>query len=431
MAKPLNLAPRVEEFPLPEAEVASAADHAAVHQFLMAVFQGPSRDGFFALLEDPFYEPNERVLLKIGSQILGHAQTAKRTMRFGGTDLPVATLHWLGTLPEYRLRGVAQRLLAAAEREMKADQSLAAFLVTRVPQVFRRQGWAVCGAVSCSQANTRDLLAQLSALGRGGTEWKLNIRPWRHVEMPALMRIYAQNTDRAHGPLERTEAYWRWLISRKHFDQIHVAIDGPDRLELEEGDSPIVGYVVMRQDKIVELMAAPHHPTAALELLARACGEAIERDYHAVTYHGPADSPLHGLFQQARGGMYAQPQQVDYVMARLFDPVAVLEKLPDVFQARLAASGERSLELGLQIDGARMQLVVSRRGTSVVAGRLGRSYLSCSMREFTRLVFGQLDVHEAVAQQRIETSTRVAADVAAALFPRLPLWRSPLDDLAC
>src|SRR5688572_19743258 len=39
---------------------ATAGDHHSVHQFLMAVFQGPCRDTFLASLDDPFYEPCDR-----------------------------------------------------------------------------------------------------------------------------------------------------------------------------------------------------------------------------------------------------------------------------------------------------------------------------------------------------------------------------------
>jgi hypothetical protein len=51
--------------------------------------------------------------------------------------------------------------------------------------------------------------------------------------------------------------------------------------------------------------------------------------------------------------------------------------------------------------------------------------------EFTRLMMGHLDVAEAVAQGRIESSTRLALEMAEILFPRLPYWRAPWDDVAC
>src|SRR5690348_353857 len=63
---------------------AGAGDHAAIHQLLTAVFQGPSKDDFSASLEDPFYEPCDRLVVKRGSQVLAHLHLAARTMQFGG-----------------------------------------------------------------------------------------------------------------------------------------------------------------------------------------------------------------------------------------------------------------------------------------------------------------------------------------------------------
>jgi hypothetical protein len=49
--------------------------------------------------------------------------------------------------------------------------------------------------------------------------------------------------------------------------------------------------------------------------------------------------------------------------------------------------------------------------------------------DFTRLLLGHLDLEEAVAAGRVRASTRVAQEAAAVLFPRLPLWRAPLDEV--
>jgi hypothetical protein len=49
--------------------------------------------------------------------------------------------------------------------------------------------------------------------------------------------------------------------------------------------------------------------------------------------------------------------------------------------------------------------------------------------DFTRLVLGQIDWDCAVAEKRIEPSTSLAQQAGRALFPRLPLWLPPLDEL--
>jgi len=184
---------------------ASPADHTAIYHFLTAVFQGPSRGEFRTSLEDPFYEPHDRLLIKRGPQIVAHVHTTHRVMQFGPLRLPVAGLDWLGTLPGYRGRGYGRRMLTAAERHIAGSGALVGLLWTKIPHFFRRTGWALCGRPRHSRANTRDVLSALSARGlhRRGRR-RLNIRPWRRVELGALVRIYNQNLAGTFAPLERT-----------------------------------------------------------------------------------------------------------------------------------------------------------------------------------------------------------------------------------
>jgi hypothetical protein len=44
-------------------------------------------------------------------------------------------------------------------------------------------------------------------------------------------------------------------------------------------------------------------------------------------------------------------------------------------------------------------------------------------------LLGHLDVRESIASGRLAASTGVAEELAGALFPRVPLWRPPWDDL--
>ena len=158
-------------------------------------------------------------------------------MGFGPLQLPVDRVAWLATLPEFRSQGFAGMLLEAANRRSSrilrfktARRGCGGFelvptvAMLTIPHFFRRWGWAVCGR-HCRSRKARNILGRYwadPALRRR----PLNIRLWRHVELSALMRIYSQNTAGAFGPLVRSEPYWRWLISRKAFDHIVVAIAG-------------------------------------------------------------------------------------------------------------------------------------------------------------------------------------------------------------
>lgn len=414
----------------PRIQYATPGDHAAVYNFLTTVFQGPPRDAFLATLDDPFYEPSDRLLIKSGHRLLAHAHVSKRVIHFGPISLPVAGLHWLATSPEYRGRGFARTLLKAAHDLMVEDGSVLATLNTSEPHFFRSEGWAVCGRHCHSSGCTRDLLSQLTDRDRRQGR-RLSIRPWRQVELPGVMRVFRQNTEATFGPVERTEAYWRWLVSRKGFDQLFVAIAGPDRLDIDEGMAHIVGYMITKRDHIVELFAAPEHPEAIQQLLARGCSDAIEHDYHQLVYHGSANDPVHSIFQSAGGSRRLhESYNGEVTMIKLFDPVAFLKRISPILHHRAtAAKLNRPTELGLVLDGQKISLKITRRGVRVTSDKIGRSHLTCNIAEFTRLVMGHVDVEEVVAAGRIEASTQVALQLAAALFPPLPLWRPAMDEL--
>jgi len=408
-----------------------AGDHPVAHHLLTEVFQGPSRDAFYSLLDDPFYEPRDRLLIKRADQTVSHLLITKRVMHFGGLDLPTDCLSWLVTLPEFREQGYASRLMRAADDCLRREGVAVGLLKTKVPHFFRRFGWALCGRHNQAQAGARDLLAQLSASGLAPGGGSVTIRPWRQVELPALMRLYRDMTDGRSGHFERTEAYWRWLISRKGYERIYVAIDGPDNFELEDDPTRLVGYLITSEDRVLEIATAKTHRHLAPELLARACSEAIERDYHMVTLHAPADDPLMEIFRIAGGTLQcAEMHQGEVYMAKLMNPVAFLKQLcPELHRRADAAALVRPSELGLVIDGEKLRLIISRRSVKLSRRGMGRSYLATNAANFTRLLLGHLDIDDAIAEGRLRASTQTAAETARAVFPRLPLWRPPLDEM--
>ncbi len=414
--------------PLAQMRYASAGDHGAVYHLLTAVFQSPTRDAFSATLDDPFYEPTDRVLIKCGHRLLGHIQVSKRSMHFGPLVLPSAGVYWLATLPEYRGRGFAQALLQAAHDLMVEDGSLLGYLKTQVPHFFRRNGWALCGRHAWSTVGTRDVLAHLGTRSGGR---QLSVRPWRQVELPGVMRVYKQNTHDSYGAVERTEAYWRWLVSRKGFDNLFVAIEGPDRFELEETHARIVGYAVTKQHHIIELFADPDVPQATAHLLRRACGEAIERDHHAVAYHGPPADAVHELFAAAGGeSQWSETYGGEVSMVRVFDPAGLLRKLaPALHRRAVAAKLARPCELALEFEGEKLQLVATRRGVRIVPDKTCRNRVILSRVDLTRLLLGHLDVSAADQDGRLRCANRTAYKIANTLFPPVPLWRSQLDEL--
>src|SRR5262249_27386672 len=112
-------------------------------------------------------------------------------------------------------------------------------------------------------------------------------------------------------------------------------------------------------------------------------------------------------------------------------PPGFLKMLCPELHSRAEAAGlVRPCELGLLVDGEKYRLVISRRSVKFGRHKIGRSYLACSGANFTRLLLGHMAIDEALVEGRLRASTQLAAETARALFPRLPVWRPPLDELS-
>jgi predicted N-acetyltransferase YhbS len=406
----------------------TASDHHAVFELLQRSCRAPSPEAFNASLEDPFYEPCDRLLLRRHDHLIGHALLSSREVCWAGRLAPVTQVSWVATLPEYRGRGLGRRMVEAAHERIAADRSLAGILATRIPHFFARFGWAVCGRVGRYVAGARALLAHLSH-GSRGKEAATCIRPWRRVELPALVRLYAANLS--PGMLARSEETWRWLISRRAFDQIYVATESSGRSQLEDDGVSLAGYVITKGNDVLELMADPARPEVAGQLLQRVCGDAIEVDCHHLGLFAPPANALAELFV-AVGGHREGPggRHGEYLMAKLPDPLAVLNWMAPQLHARAeAARLARPSELSFVLDEGRVTIVLGRRSVKIASGKPSRTCLRLARSDLTRLVLGAADVQRILQQGRTSASSRAAVQIAAALFPRLPLWRAPLDDL--
>ncbi len=434
--------PRAVKRPAMQVVRAGPGDHPAIHSFLMSVFQRPSAVEFQAQLEDPRYEPADRLLVKQGPQIIGHLRLLPREMRFGDTHLPVSIVTDVATLPQFRGCGSGIALLTEAHRQMIDDGSIMGILRTDQPGFYAQLGWVVCGRHSYSTASPRAILSQLHAsqasvrtsvqdVFHEPRRCKYNIRLWRHVEQAALIRLYEENTCHTYGTLKRDEAYWRWLINRGGNERIYVAIDGPDKLELDDQLAPIVAYAATKEGRIVEIMSSPERTEAVAQLLARACGDAIEQDFHRVRIDAAPDHPLHAALVAA-GGVHSY-HEADHglvFMIKLFDPQRFIALISDELLARARRGGlPRPSELGLLLDNRKRRLLIRHRKVELASGKIGRSYLKCTTPDLTKLLLGHLEVGESIESGRLWASTRVAMETASILFPRLPFWRPPWDEL--
>ena len=452
---------------------ARSGDHAAIHQLLLSIFHGPSAAEFHAQLDEPLYEPTDRLLVKSGERVAAHLRLTKRLIRFGDLRIPAAGFMDLGTSHEFRSRGFATGLLEAGRQQAVSEGAVIGLARTTAPDVFLRQGWSVCGRHSFSVACPRQVLAYYcnhfpqEAPDRLEEEpsprgifppptARCTVRPLRRIELPAVMRLYDLMFSHSYGALVRSEGWWDWLMARGAFERAYVAVapcgqsgaaGAPYDAALLVPHSPgeaVVGCVFVSEGRIVELLSAPGHDQVARRLAARVCADAVERNLASVRLDSPPDDPLHQQWAQAGGTTHhAATYQRETCVARVFDPLTMLKLLSGKLLARAkAADLPRPFSLGLDLfhhdaelaqcrheDVRSYRLIVGRRSVKLSPRHSGRSYLSIARRDLTPLLLGHWDVTQAVAVGRLRASTRLAQEAAEVLFPPLPWYRPPLDDL--
>ena len=434
---------------------ARTGDHGLIHRLLVSVFHGPSAGEFHAQLDEPGYEPADRLVVKDGEQIAAHLRLARQTIRVGEAALPAARFMDLATAPEYRSRGLATTMLAAGERAAAERGVLIGLTRTRVPALFARLGWAICGRHNYSSAAPRAVLAELGATAAGVIDARpaapvglplppvepIVVRPLRRIELPAIVRLYEQQSAGRRGWPIRSEAYWDWLLARGACDRIYVAATGTEPAELPKLIDSIVGYAFVRQCRLVEVIAAPGRDEVARHLTARVCADASEQDDWLVRCDAPPDHPLHLLFRNAGGRLISQ-QQLDgeVFMAKVLDPLALLRQTagPLLARAKIAGLGQNT-RLGVELRSGRgrgpsglvdrYRIQLGRQAARIETGAPCRHAIVLRYSDLAPLLLTDCSAEEMLATGRLRATTRAARHTALALFPAARWWRPPLDDL--
>jgi len=410
----------------------NAGDHKLIHALLRAANQAPSYEDFLTLLDEPTYEPTDRLLVKRGGQIVAHVQVLDRVAWFDVVQVPIGGVQDLATLPEYREAGYERLLVASAEQAMHDSQSVIAFARTDRPAVFRACGWHEAQNQQFTESRVTDVLARLAAPAPISLRRppRLRIRLWRHIELDALRTVYRPSLGHAWGALERAEPYWRWLVSRKAHDELIVAVHGKD--DWGELDSPahIVGYAVTHGSKVVELYTLPGFECAAPRLLARACQDAIEQDNRTLSLCLPIDHPLHDLMLASGGNWTHGRGGGSWLMLKLLHPTRWVEALLPVFARRAAAAHlRRPLRLVFAVGRRKYRFELTRRSTHLVRDDAAKVDVACPPDVFGALLLGNLEVDAARRDGQLEiVDEAVAADVAV-LFPPTAFWQSQFDTL--
>jgi len=410
----------------------TAGDHKLVYGLLRAANRAPSYESFLAWLDEPSYEPLNRLLVKRGSNLVAHCQVFDRIAWFHGAKIPVGGIEDPVALPEYCGAGYERLLLSTAQQTLRNRRAVIAFTRTDRPKAFCDAGWSEAIGQRHTEATVNDVLARLSQTPAATLPVRptrpLRIRLWRQVELEPLRRLYRRAMPAAWGAIDRSEAYWRWFVNRRAHDELIVAIYGRDDWTALDAPAHIVGYAMTRGSQVVELSTLPAFGRAAEPLLARACQDAIERDHRTVSLHLPPDDPLHDVLLAAGGGWSTRNRNGETLMLRLLDPVRWIEGLQRVLVDRATAAGlALPLDVVFYTGRRRYRLELTDRGGRLVRERTSLVDVSCSPEMLGALFMGNVAVAAAEQSGRVVFRSADAALRTASLFPPIPFWQSSLD----
>lgn len=408
---------------------ADLGQHLAVHQLLLNVFHYPPLDTFLEWTEAPGYQVQDRLVAVHGTRLVGHVHLVRRQWQGDGETVPVVHLAALATLAQYRRQGIGTALVEYALKQARADKAQLAVVRAAEPQFFLRRGWLAVHPGCGWRITPRDLLAQLPP-GAAPTASPWQVRPWRQLELGDLDRLYRQLQQHTPGAACRDEAYWRWLVHCRPWDEVLVAVRPPELPKTDEENAPVPpvpvdAYLVRQENRIVELVADPQCPQAAQALLHRAASDAIERDQHWLEYWGPPLPVVQEVFSPPVASPVEPPETM--LVFPLLPIQRWLRRRGKPWAARLRRLGSEVTESGLALDGERFRLRLQGGRLHLEQAPCGRSYLRCSPATLLELAWGMRTLEQAVQTGAACLSTAKAQQFWQAVLPSQRFWTSTLD----
>ena len=412
--------------------------HPIVLKLLMQVYQSSLAEDFQSRLDEPSYEPCDRLLLERAGQLVGQVQVSKQIGWFQQQRCSLVKLQDFVVLPEFRPVGYEQTLLETAETTAIAEGAVLGLVRTDQPEWFEQHGWSCWRGQGHTRANARSILSHFDAQRTNARrKWTpIEIRSWRHFELDSLRNVYHQLATNMWGTLQRSEASWQWLVGRKAQDQILIAVQkfrdrsaGGSLDSSIRDEAHIVGYAVIRDSCIAEMMTLPGYTAARPLLVARACRDAIDRGHHFVSLHTPASDPLHELLVTSGGSWQADTAATGGLwMVKLLDPPRWIDRFYPILHQRAREAGiSSSQELLLGVDSTMHRLTLTRRSSRLETVPEQKPDVRCDWHAFQDLLTSNLTCLDAVADNRLETKDAHVSHILASLFPPKLFWQSPFE----
>lgn len=335
------------------------------------------------------------------------------TWSVGGIPLKVAEMGHVGTLLEYRGKGLIRRLIDEFHRDAK-DQEYDLAVIEGIPYFYRQFGYEY--AIPLLE-ETKIRLDQIPEIESG-----IGIRPFNEADIPKAMTLLAQSQKRFCVHSVRDEHVWRTQHETK------IASD-PEPFEAYavEEQAELVAYFRMRENtKDKELILT--EITEVDQLSAQAVLNFLKRygmEHRLqtlssnISYEEPITEHLVALGAIKRVQPYAW-------QLRIIDYAKIFEKLKPLFESRLAVSMYHKLSETLSFNFRLFTIQMTIKDGEIVniqkinTGQ--RSTIGLNPLAFVQLLTGYRScqqLEDAFPDVRFDVSHRHLVDV---LFPKLPSY---------
>lgn len=331
----------------------------------------------------------------------------------GGIHLKAAEMGHVGTLPEYRGKGLIQRLIDEYHKEIqKHGYDIA--VIEGIPYFYRQFGYEY--AVPLLE-ETKLRLDQIP-------EWKpkIKIRPFAVRDIPKAKMLLEQSQRKFYVHSVRDETIWKMQ----------------QRTNIASDPEPFQGYAVEEQGKMIAYFRIRDIPKEK-ELLLIEITEVDQLAAQAVLSFLKKYGSQHNLETLSTNISYEEPF-AEYLVSlgamknvptyawqiRITDYVEIFRKLKPLFEHRLANSMYNRLTETLNFNFRMFTIQVTVKDGKITGIRKiakgERSPIGLNPLAFVQLMTGyknRQELEETVPDVRVAVSHRPLIDV---LFPKMPSY---------
>lgn len=265
----------------------SVKDLQEVFQFQSRVFGLPV-EYFETLIErDPWFKPENILTLSHAGKLVSHLQIFPKPVRVGDCSVMAGGIGNVATLPKYRRRGYATKLLRKAIQLMKERGYGFSILFTGTPHFYRELKWEVaCSDYEYSIPTTK--ICDKTA----GTSQTLYSQIFQRKNLSPVMRMYELINRRRTLSVVRSQKCW-WLQLDHNWNEDLMDFSLVKKHRITEAYARCI-----RSKGVLEVVESgylpnsPHAPSACKALLIHLGRYAKEANLEGISASVPPDHLL-------------------------------------------------------------------------------------------------------------------------------------------